>query len=78
MDVLLQTYDIVHRVLAHIIQQERLFGPATIADWDELCRGYVGLCAEQLLTRPTKASSIGASTVGEGTQSEREVGARWC
>jgi hypothetical protein len=48
MEVLLQTYDIFHRVLAHIIQQERQFGSATITDWDKLCRGYVGLCAEQL------------------------------
>jgi hypothetical protein len=56
MDVLLHTHDIVHRVPAHTIQQERQFGSATITDWDELCRGQAGLCAKQLSDsrRPNK------------------------
>jgi hypothetical protein len=38
MGVLLLTYDIVHRVPAHIIQQEHQFRPATITDLAKLCR----------------------------------------
>jgi hypothetical protein len=38
MEFVLLTYDTVHRVPAHTIQQEHQFGSATITDWSKLCR----------------------------------------
>ena len=67
MDVLLLTYDTVHRVPAYNIQRVLQFGCATINEWDKLCRGVMlkyMLGSSQIIGGPNKTFEIDDSKFG--------------
>ena len=68
-EVLLTTYDIFRRDPPNTIQQEHLFGSATISEWAKLCRevmlDYV-LGSSQKIFGPKKTVEVDESNFGRG------------